>query len=587
MSLFERIFFGLCGFLILALTSQGTLANCDASKEKIIWISPRSAHPGEDVLIKAVSPDQAIDQLRLVVEGQYTLLPVEALGGPPFSLTAAVTLPNASHITIEALAGDQIIGCQKIADSQEELRPVSSEWNRATEAFYSAWIEQLFDGDTASTLSFKSLEPVLRDPQRNFLYDHLEMDEDRSLPARPDCADLPYYLRTYFAWKIGLPISYRACDRGTAHRPPHCSQATIDHRFTKGAVAANQFVQLMRTIADTVHSGSARTQLSDEETDFYPVPLDRKSLWPGTVFADPYGHTLILARWLPSDTEGGGRLLGVDDQPDHSVTRKTFWEGNFLFATTDNAGPGFKAFRPLSDEDGRDRLLDNEALLKRAPVAPFSMAQSHLEPDDFYATMALIMNPQGLPPEVAFEAKRRALIEQIETRVTAVENGESYQRQHRGTVIPMPSGSKIFETIGPWEDYASPSRDMRLLIAIKVVEDFQRQAVSHPELFQLGHHSKEAVKNVISNAYERSLNEDHVDYIRSDGSHWSLSLKELIDRKSRLETAYNPHACPEYRWGALPETPEYETCHRRAPEEQKERMEEYRNWFKSTQRPPR
>ena len=95
------------------------------------------------------------------------------------------------------------------------------------------------------------------------------------------------------------------------------------------------------------------------------------------------------------------------------------------------------------------------------------------------------------------------------------------------------------------------------------------------------------MENVISNAYERSLNEDHVDYIRSDGSHWSLSLKELIDRKSRLETAYNPNDCPEYRWGALPETPEYETCHRRAPEEQKERMEEYRNWFKSTQRPPR
>jgi hypothetical protein len=33
---------------------------------------------------------------------------------------------------------------------------------------------------------------------------------------------------------------------------------------------------------DTVHSGSARTGLTDESTDFYPVPLTRSALRPGT-----------------------------------------------------------------------------------------------------------------------------------------------------------------------------------------------------------------------------------------------------------------------------------------------------------------
>ena len=201
--------------------------------------------------------------------------------------------------------------------------------------------------------------------------------------------------------------------------------------------------------------------------------------------------------------------------------------------------------------------------------------------------MATLINPKGLSPEVAFEAKRQALIEQIETRVTAVETGESYMRQHRGTIMTMPSGPKIFETTGPWEDYASPSRDMRLLIALKVLQEFQGQALRHPELFLLEGRSQEAVKELLATAYERSLNEDHFDYLRSDGSHWTLSVKELMDRKSRLETAYNPNDCPEHRWGALPDTPEYETCHRHAPEEQTARMEEYRNWFKSTQRPSR
>ena len=53
-------------------------------------------------------------------------------------------------------------------------------------------------------------------------------------------------------------------------------------------------------------------------------------------------------------------------------------------------------------------------------------------------------------------------------------------------VIPMPDGAKIFETTGPWEDYATPSRDMRLLIAMNVLLALPDRIVKHPELFNLG-----------------------------------------------------------------------------------------------------
>jgi hypothetical protein len=46
-----------------------------------------------------------------------------------------------------------------------------------------------------------------------------------------------------------------------------------------------------------------------------------------------------------------------------------------------------------------------------------------------------------------------ALIEQLETRVRAVENGEAYWRERRGGHPAR--GAAIFETIGP-EDYATP-----------------------------------------------------------------------------------------------------------------------------------
>ena len=50
----------------------------------------------------------------------------------------------------------------------------------------------------------------------------------------------------------------------------------------------------------------------------------------------------------------------------------------------------------------------------------------------------------------------------------------------------MPEGPKIFETVGPWEDYATPSRDMRLIIAMNVLLGLPERIERHPELFVLG-----------------------------------------------------------------------------------------------------
>ena len=60
----------------------------------------------------------------------------------------------------------------------------------------------------AESLSFRPLAPALRDPKRNFLYDHLALREDdpknkEALPAEPDCADLPYFLRGLLRLEAG------------------------------------------------------------------------------------------------------------------------------------------------------------------------------------------------------------------------------------------------------------------------------------------------------------------------------------------------------------------------------------------------
>jgi hypothetical protein len=151
----------------------------------------------------------------------------------------------------------------------------------------------------------------------------------------------------------------------------------------------------------------------------------------------------------------------------------------------------------------------------------------------------------------------------------------------------MPSGSAIFETVGPWEDYSTPSRDMRLLIAMGVLADLPGRIRRHPELYLLRGEGATVAAERIERLHDREIRKHFITYTRSDGSPWRLSLAEIYRRRPALEIAYNPNDCVERRWGAAPGTPEFTTCRRRAPAEQLSRMENYRPWFRETRRPPR
>jgi hypothetical protein len=566
--------------------------DCRDSDEIRLWLSPARPEPGRTLKIMAVMSDGPADGLILSRErGGSTRLRAVSRGGPPWSLSGEIDPPGSGAARIEVQRGGETVACRRVGPgpvpSAGPPSPQEREWSRPVEAFYSAWIEALFEAPPEENLAFKSLAPVLRDPDRNFLHNHLGLGEDPRLAATPDCADLPYFLRAYFAWKIGLPVSFRACDRGAGSRPPRCGNATIDDRFTRGQPNAAAFNGLIRQIVDTVHSGSARTGLADEATDFYPIPLDREHLWPGAVYADPYGHTLIIAQWIPQSASGPGLLLAVDAQPDNSVARKRFWEGNFLFADTAGAGPGFKAFRPLLRDSGRYRLPANAWLAVNAPGAPYSRQQDGLPPEDFYARIGQAINPRGLAPEAAYDAMLDALVEQLETRVGAVDNGEDYVKKHRGGAIPMPAGAAIFETMGPWEDYATPSRDMRLLIALKVLARLPEQVVRYPNLYALNGRAPEEARQSIEARHARRIADQSIRYTRSDGSPWQLSVADIFDRREALTMAYNPNDCVETRWGAPAGSAEAETCNRHAPADQQARMANYRNWFRNTQRPTR
>jgi len=466
-------------------------------------------------------------------------------------------------------------------------------WDSGMETIFSAWVNALFQGCDEQT-SWSALHGVTQDQDRNFLYNYLSIGEDdpggkNTVIMEPDCADNPFFLRAYFAWKLGLPFGYHLCDRGWVGHSPKTGQWITNERSSSKSNPVLAFNSFVRSIMDGVHSGTARTALDNENSDYYPVSLEREALRPGTVYADPYGHTLILVSWVPQTKDHPGRLLAVDAQPDNTIAIKRFWKGNFLFNTSEVIGePGFKAFRPVSFENGKLYLVQNGALKASAGFATYSLEQRKMKSEDFYLAMERLINPEPLDPEDAMKDLLQALHEQLLVRVKSVANGEAYLKAHPGTVISMPSSANgVFLAGGPWEDFSTPNRDLRLLIAIDAVLGFPERVAGSPEDFKVSRSdSPEDIKKNLQFLLEKKVSELTISYTRSDGFNQELTVAEILKRRDAFEMAYNPNDCVEIRWGAPENSNELSTCRRQAPPYQQKTMQSVRKWFTQRLHPP-
>jgi hypothetical protein len=198
-----------------------------------------------------------------------------------------------------------------------------------------------------------------------------------------------------------------------------------------------------------------------------------------------------------------------------------------------------------------------------------------------------VMSPAPLDPLRAMTEAITALEEQVKARVTSVENGRKFQNSGRGDA-DMPDGASIFETTGAWEDFATPSRDLRLLIAMDVVRGFPDRVARRPERYAMPEGKSVAdVKAELESVLASELSARKFSYPRTDGSAWTLALKDVLDRAAALEMAYNLNDCVELRWGAPDKSDEASTCKRRASGAQRAKMTEYRTWFHERRRPPR
>ena len=607
-------------FLVVLVSAVGAWAEtrsgtCEDTAGLAVLPSPLAPWKGAPLRVIVTTQEPLDGELALIApDGSVAVKSHDRLDGPPYVWFAEVASPAAGtwHAT---LTRDNVPAeCGKItrdiavrdakpptpSATAGSIWPLRASWNRAAENLFSAWIEKLFDAPLDQEPSWPALYNVLRDKSRNMLFDYLGLGEDEvPMALKPDCTDMVYYLRAYFAFKMGLPFGYSKCSRGGGGQPPKCFQwfsvqnpdvarsSSSKRKIASSKPAAKQtdlaasFAHYLPIVGDAVQSGAVRTLASDDNTDFYTVSLTQETLRPGTIYADPYGHVLMLVRRVPQADGAAGVFLAVDAEPDGSVTRKRFWRGNFLFVHDPTLGsPGFKHFRPIVRTEKRElRRLTNAEIAKNPQYGDYSLEQSKLGVEDFYDRMDQVMSPEPLDPLRAMKEAVTSLEEQVKTRVTAVENGRKFQNSEHGEAS-MPDGPAIFETSGPWEDFSTPARDFRLLIAIDVVRGYPDRVAQRPERYAMPKDKSVAdVKAELRSVLASELSARKFSYTRSDGSQWTLSLKDVIDRAVDLEMAYNPNDCVELRWAAPENSNEASTCKRHAPQAQRAKMTKYRTWF--------
>ncbi len=472
---------------------------------------------------------------------------------------------------------------------------VRNEWSAYWESLYSMFVERLFDYPMDQDLTWNGLHLLLQDPEHNILYDYLGLGEDRRIKLFPDCAELSYTLRAYFSWKMGLPYAYTRCTRAQPRHPPLCQPAG-DNLMPRGMLGRDDeddigsFVRFTTAeVGTSVSSSSGRTAPDDQLGDYYPVRLSRRSLPPGTIFNDPYGHVLVVAGWKPQGAANYGLLIAADAQPDGTVGRRRFWRGSFLWKPDVNSGgAGFKAYRPAL-YDKTTHLISretNENLAKRnTRWDRFDDRVYEGTADAFYRRMEGIINPRPLDAETMMKSLVNALGEETVRRVVSIDVGEKFMKENGFPLVNMPSGKGIFLASGPWEDFSTPSRDLRLLIAIDAVLGFPKEVRATPGRFAVAKADAAKVAGEIEKKLRAELARRTFDYTRSDGSVQTLTLATLVSRQKALEMAYNPNDCPELRWGAPEGSPEASTCGRRMPADQRAEMERVRRWFVTRDRP--
>ncbi len=440
-------------------------------------------------------------------------------------------------------------------------------WALEDEAGYSAFVQAI------GRSSCSSLDSCLQSDANPYRH-----TDDKSFYG--DCADMAYMLRAYYAWKNGLPFSYQNAMRtadGSAEDQRYSTNGNIvagRRQIINSTGDAPHFIQRIGGEVSTAmfrtHPEKGGGKLFD---DFYPVEISRKTVRPGVIAYDIFGHVGIVY-----DVLDDGRVLVVASHPDDSVTR-TIYGPNFMRAAP-ALGAGLKAWRPIYVEgaqrgaDGglhggklkaaRNEDLPDYSLEQFIGNAPHPSGEWHYgefqyagRTLSYYDYVRRKLAAPGFAYDPVDELKHglEVICGAIRDRKIAVDRAVAAKVHLRPHPEKLPPN--IFGTYGLWEDYSTPSRDARLKVSFIELRRAVQELYEH---FKAGdpsvRHKGGDIERALWDVFEAEKNRCTMIYRRADDTRVKLNLGHVMDRL--WDMSFDPYHCPERRWGAS--GAELETC---------------------------
>lgn len=400
-----------------------------------------------------------------------------------------------------------------------------------------------------------------------------------------DCADWPYFLRSYFAWKIGLPVAYSkdmvalplttgqqaSIDRGEQKPQEDVRYSWNGNRPSERirlplASGPTNFFAIHPVLQNSVHTASMRVDPRTNYGDMYTPAIERGAIRPGTTVYDPSGHVGIVY-----DITENGQVMVFDALIDRkSISPRRAYSGDFYKRSKISHGGWFQNFRPVVIDNARFdsksgtfiggtmRLLTNNEINDYS-VEMFGTTTT-ADGNSAYVVDGKITNSfqeflrrrmfkgiYKLDVLEEFKIRMKGICEDFKSRVSLVQDATITGIASRPHADKLPN--TIFGGEGDWDLYSTPGGDVRRRLSVNLASEHAKDLINNvrsgnPDYGYSGNNLK---RDLISVASE-SLNSCSITYRNTNGKNVNVALGNLFLRMPYM--SFSPWHCIELRWGA-------------------------------------
>jgi hypothetical protein len=456
------------------------------------------------------------------------------------------------------------------------------QWNENHEKSFGEFVASI--GDAVEKRKCNRVDSCLKSAANPYV-----KSDPAGLAYYADCADLPYYLRGYFAWKNQLPFSMASkmepnpledgnpSERDVRYSPRGNKIVERYNVLTKSSLFNTSVPDALNVLNNKIpgYTFSANYRITgnvdsnDLFTDFYPVKLSRQGVRPGTVIYDPNGHVAIVYK-VTED----GHVFYIDAHPDNTLTMGLYTPK--FVRSHPTQGAGFKRFRPLALIDakresnglytgGYIQAMPNKQLKDYSteqffgttpdPSGNWSKGKFTIKNQVVtyydYVRMSLTLGEQHIDPLNDMAQIVADICVTLQDRVPAVDGARLAGIDKKPHPVKLPYN--IYGTDGEWENFSTPSRDARLKVSFMDLLDQTKRNIAawkrhDPTIKYDGGNLAQDLYNV----YADKAKNCQFSYTTSSGKSVLMNLE--AGRQRLFAMSFDPYTCIERRWGArLPE----------------------------------